>query len=347
MRRSFLLGCDVQTRLAWGLGLRPAGSRVQSASDVAQHSSQTQSIVSAALSSMACTAKDIGATSGVRVFVLLPGRHRVGDWGLRWLSGSLEPNEEKTHISAPQSPCLPSSRTPTRQALLTGPKSLTSGRRDGRTHLLCAHLCSAELVSVQSPMESASNCAGVLSVLAFWGCHVRAVQRSWWTCVCDPLPAVSDLLTGTCACVGGVCQSNDSVAHLLAKAQCSADLLGCPAGPSHANGGAANEEAAPADADAVQAAAAAPQHDPLGAGSVGGDTVGWVSAVASCKGTDLVVRGHVHCTCLLALSLARQPTCSVAMNLTESCMRPAALLLDKGRELKAPPGLLLVCQTCI
>ena len=76
-----------------------------------------------------------------------------------------------------------------------------------------------------------------------------------------------------------------------AEAWCSPDLLGYPAGPSHANGGAANGDAAPADGDALQAAAA-PQQDPLGAGSVGGDTVGWVSAVASCKGTDLVVRGH-------------------------------------------------------
>lgn len=62
-------------------------------------------------------------------------------------------------------------------------------------------------------------------------------------------------------------------------------------GPSHANGGAANGTAAPADAGAIQAAAAAPQQNPLGAGSVGGDTVGWVSAVASCKGTDLVASG--------------------------------------------------------
>eukprot|EP00891_Asterochloris_glomerata_P005354 jgi/Astpho2/5354/e_gw1.00075.33.1_t len=44
-------------------------------------------------------------------------------------------------------------------------------------------------------------------------------------------------------------------------------------------------------AHAFPAAAAAPQQNPLGAGSVGGDTVGWVSAVASCKGTDLVASG--------------------------------------------------------
>ena len=111
--------------------------------------------------------------------------------------------------------------------------------------------------------------------------------------------------------MSGVNPAKAAALQLLCSAEacCSADLLGCPAGPSHANGGAANGDAAPADADTLQAAAAAPQQDPLGAGSVGGDTVGWVSAVASCKGTDLVVRSQVHVHVLAGSVMGA--TCSI------------------------------------
>ena len=73
----------------------------------------------------------------IRASALLPCRHRVGDRGLRWLFGSVEPNEEKTHVSAPQSPCLPGSWTPTRQGLPADAKSLTSGPASVCASVVC------------------------------------------------------------------------------------------------------------------------------------------------------------------------------------------------------------------